>query len=405
MRGAIGAGLGVIVSLDARIVMRDGRPASHLLTYERMWKRYLDVFDEVTVVARYFRHEDGDACPIEGPGVRFVPVPAYSGPVEYLLRRRELHKRIEAICSRPCAYILRTPGGISAHVWQHLRARKLPYALEVVGDPSDVFAPGVIRHPLRPALRYWIPRQLRLQCLDAVGAAYVTEHTLQRRYPCPAHMASYSSVELPDEAFAGAPRSVLLRGRSARLVFVGDVNQLYKGPHVLIDAVARCVRDGWDLTLTLVGAGSHLPWLRERASACGIGDRVEFTGRLPGGEAVRRALDRADLFVLPSYCEGLPRAMIEAMARGLPCIGSAVGGFGELLAADELIPPGDAVRLATTIGEVLGNPTRMSEMSARNLERASQYNSRLLRHRRMAFYQHVRDRTMQELGVAPAIPS
>ena len=63
------------------------------------------------------------------------------------------------------------------------------------------------------------------------------------------------------------------------------------------------------------------------------------------GHGVTEQLDAADVFVLPSRQEGLPRAMIEAMARSLPCVGSDVGGISELI-PDWVVPPNDPQALA-----------------------------------------------------------
>src|SRR5207253_6445170 len=113
--------------------------------------------------------------------------------------------------------------------------------------------------------------------------------------------------------------------------------------------------------------------LESRANAAGLNGAARFRGQLASPDAVRAELDRADLFVLPSRQEGLPRAMLEAMARGLPCIGSTVGGIPELLPAEDLVPPGDASALTQKIHDVLGDPQRMARMSARNLEKAREY--------------------------------
>jgi glycosyltransferase involved in cell wall biosynthesis len=85
--------------------------------------------------------------------------------------------------------------------------------------------------------------------------------------------------------------------------------------------------------------------------------------------------------------------MVEAMARALPCIGSTVGGIPELLPAEDIVPPGDVVALATKIREVVTNPERMARMSARNLEKAHNYQDNVLREKRNAFYRYVRERT------------
>jgi glycosyltransferase involved in cell wall biosynthesis len=143
----------------------------------------------------------------------------------------------------------------------------------------------------------------------------------------------------------------------------------------------------------LVGDGKHRPELEARAAAHGLAGRVSFRGQLTVGGPVRAQLDAADLFVLPSYQEGLPRAMVEAMARALPCLGSTVGGIPELLPEEDLVPPGRADALAAKIREVAADPPRLARMSARNLAKAAEYRADILHERRRAFYRCVREQT------------
>jgi glycosyltransferase involved in cell wall biosynthesis len=178
-----------------------------------------------------------------------------------------------------------------------------------------------------------------------------------------------------------------------KLITVGSLEEFYKGTDVLIDALANCVRSGVDIRLTILGDGRRRAMLEAKTIALGLSNHVSFLGHLPAGTPVRGQLDQADLFVLPSRQEGLPRAMIEAMARGLPCIGSAVGGIPELLPAEDLVPPGDAMALAAKIREVIADPERMARMSARNLAKAAEYREDVLRERRVAFYRYLREQT------------
>jgi glycosyltransferase involved in cell wall biosynthesis len=173
---------------------------------------------------------------------------------------------------------------------------------------------------------------------------------------------------------------------------------MYKAPDVVIDATAACVRDGLDLELVLLGDGKHRAELEARASGHGLGDRVRFRGSVPMGAPVRAELDRADLFVLPSRADTVPKAMLEAMARALPCIGSTVGGFAELVPAEDLVSPNDAGALAATIRAVVTDPARMAAMSARNLATAREYHEDILQARRIDFYRVVRERTEQWIG-------
>jgi glycosyltransferase involved in cell wall biosynthesis len=85
--------------------------------------------------------------------------------------------------------------------------------------------------------------------------------------------------------------------------------------------------------------------------------------------------------------------MIEAMARGIPCIGTTAGGIPELLPAEDMVRPGDARALAGMIREVLSDPDRRQQMSARNLATAQSYQREVLRRRRIGFYEHLRKAT------------
>ena len=362
------------------------------------WSRYLSVFGSVSVVGRV-RRDAGVLQPglqrASGPKVTFSEVPDYRGPEQYALKMAAVRSATAKAVQSGDAVILRVPGQIGSSVERQVRKEEgRPYAVEVVGDPYDVLAPGAIRHPLRPVFRWYSTRRLGLLCEGACAAAYVTERALQRRYPPgpKAFTTHYSDVELsPPAAFANVPRISIPNG-AARLIFVGSLAQFYKAPDVLIDAVGACVRDGLNLELVLVGSGRYQPELELQAAALGLGNRIQFRGQLTTAEAVRGELDRAELFVLPSRQEGLPRAMIEAMARALPCIGSIVGGIPELLPAEDLVPANDAPALAKKIREVLADPARMARMSARNLEKAREY-SEAPDQRRQAFYRYVKAHT------------
>jgi glycosyltransferase involved in cell wall biosynthesis len=176
------------------------------------------------------------------------------------------------------------------------------------------------------------------------------------------------------------------------LIAVGSLEQLYKGPDLALQALAELARRGREVRLRWIGGGHHQAELETLASELGVRERVEFLGQIPR-DRVLAELDRADLFIMPSRQEGLPRALVEAMARALPCIASAVGGIPELLEADELIPNQDAPALARKLDALLGDPARMERLSARNLACAQGYREDLLAARREEFYRVVRDAT------------
>jgi glycosyltransferase involved in cell wall biosynthesis len=380
------------------------------MTYS-FWTRYLEVFNSVRVVARIVDVPAADPgwLRVDGPRVTLTAVPPYKGPLQYALRRGGIRRAVAEAFQPGDAVILRVGSVLADAIIPKLLKARHPYAVEVIGDPWDTFSPGAVHHPLRPFFRRWFSHRLRMQCLGAGAAAYVTEGALQRRYPAGpgSLMVGFSDVELPSEAFVATPRLENRLRIGTVIITVGTLEQLYKSQDILIDAVGHEVGEGQDLRLVFVGDGQYRSALEAQAERRGLQGRVRFLGWLPGGKAVRAELDAADLFALPSRQEGLPRAMVEAMARGLPCLGSTVGGIPELLPAEDMVPPGDASALAHKIREMVGDSVRMARMSERNLEKAKGYREEALASRRRAFYRHVREMTEEAVASRelPALPN
>ncbi len=386
----------LVIALEHRFSSTpDGKVWTQTTFPYAFWQRYLEVFDQVCVVARVCEVESLTCNwkQADGDRVSFAAIPHYIGLVQYLLRSPQVKHVAQDAVGSTDAVILRVSSQIACCIEPKLRAVDHPYAVEVVADPYDVFAPGSVRHPLRSFFRWFSPRRLRRQCAGACAAAYVTKQALQARYPCSQYSVGISDVDISADFLVLTPRRFRQEVRTLNLIFVGTLAQLYKAPDILLDAVANCVQQGIDLKLTMVGDGKHRKELEAQAVALGLGERVCFRGQLAAREAVTAELDQADLFVLPSYQEGLPRAMVEAMARALPCIGSTVGGIPELLPPEDMIPPGNVGALANKIREIVTNPERMAQMSARNLEKAKEYTDEVLREQRIAFYRYVRERT------------
>ena len=185
--------------------------------------------------------------------------------------------------------------------------------------------------------------------------------------------------------------------RIPRIIFVGSLSQRYKGLHVLLQALKACRLQNIVLNLEVLGDGIYRSYYELMAYQLGLDEVVVFRGYVKQGKEVFNLLYNSDLFVMPSLVEGLPRAMIEAMACGLPCIGSRIGGIPELLSVEDMVPPGDSQALAKAIIAMLNNPDRMELAGQRNREVAMEYGSDVLRSRRQRFYDYVRDITLEQL--------
>ncbi|MCB1359697.1 MAG: glycosyltransferase [Rhodobacteraceae bacterium] len=145
--------------------------------------------------------------------------------------------------------------------------------------------------------------------------------------------------------------------RPVTLVNVGRFSE-QKGQMILIEAMAEVMRRGLDVDLTLVGDG-ELRRVIERAIAHeGLGHRITLTG-WQDEAGVRRAIEGAHALVLPSFAEGLPMVVMEAMVAARPVIATWIAGVPELMQAGRtgwLVPAGDAQALAEAITEMARTP-------------------------------------------------
>lgn len=370
------------------------------------WANYLEVFDQVTVLARIAQSQRvwPEEARADGPCVSFCALPDYRGPWQFLRMLPELKARVCQAVAQCDAFILRVPGLVGRVAWREITRLGKPYAVEVVGDPWDALGPGTWPSLFRPLFRRAGVRDLKSMCQGAMAAHYVTQKALQQRYPPgkDTYAVGFSDA-LMDSAFA-SPQDMEKRlqriearatqgtGHASpfRIGFIGSMAQMYKGPDLLLRAAALCRSRGLNLETILAGDGRYKSVMIGLAAKLGIADATEFAGQLPFGKAVVELLDSIDLFVLPSRAEGLPRALLEAMARGCPCVGSDAGGIPELLAADDIFPTGNYRALAEKVMEVAGNPLRLRQMAMRNFEVSRGFSPERLKGARQGFLRHVK---------------
>lgn len=175
--------------------------------------------------------------------------------------------------------------------------------------------------------------------------------------------------------FAAIPPPKPVRDGELRTLFLGHVERA-KGIFDLIDAVAQ-LSGRAKVHLTVCGSGGALDVARQRASDLGIGDRVRFAGWVD--EDARLAeLAAADVLVLPSYREGMPNVVLEAMAAARPAIATRVGGIPELIehgSSGLLYEAGDVSSLAACLAELAAHPERVATMGTEARRRVLQYHS------------------------------
>jgi glycosyltransferase involved in cell wall biosynthesis len=150
-----------------------------------------------------------------------------------------------------------------------------------------------------------------------------------------------------------------------RVLYVGTLIER-KGQPVLLEAFARLVAGGVAARLTLVGQGPRRAELERMAQDLGVADTVTFTGGLDH-DRVREEYTRTDVFCLPSFAEGLPVVLMEAMASGLPVVSTRIAGIPELVEDGEhgfLVRPGRADDLEQALARLAAEPELRRRMGA-----------------------------------------
>ncbi len=161
-----------------------------------------------------------------------------------------------------------------------------------------------------------------------------------------------------------------------------------KGVRVLIDALAALSDSGRDLEAVIIGDGPLRAELEAEAADRGLGDAIRFAGYL-SQDAVAEELRRADIFVLPSFAEGVPVVLMEAMASGLPVVATQVGGVSELVDHQEsglLTPPGDIAALIDALARLIDDPALRAQYGAHGrqvVERAFDVDKEALKLKRL----------------------
>jgi colanic acid/amylovoran biosynthesis glycosyltransferase len=172
-----------------------------------------------------------------------------------------------------------------------------------------------------------------------------------------------SRLGVDAEAFSG--KAGKRQGEVFQILCLGRLTPA-KGQAVLLDAVRLLQDEGRQVQATIAGDGPDGPRLRKRAVGLGVEDRCRFPGAV-NPSRIQALYQAADVFVLPSFAEGIPVVLMEAMAMGVPCVSTTVNGIPELIESGRqgiLVPPSEAKALAGAIARLMDDPAYRAELAA-----------------------------------------
>jgi glycosyltransferase involved in cell wall biosynthesis len=358
-----------------------------------LFKRYLRYFSNIIIVCRVkddFDYVVKSEEIVNGENITIHRLPYYLGPVEYVLKKISLSNEISKIIKKGNAYILRLPGNIGNLAGHFLTQRNIPYGVEIVGDPSEVFSKNGIKHPLKSLFRIKLVSNLKKYVLESSANLYVTSKTLQSKYPSKPGIfnVGVSDVKiLPNELVSQTKEFNYNDG--LKIISIGSLDQMYKGPDVLIKAVSELNKRGVNVLLNWVGKGKYLSDMIKLAEELGIQEKVNFLGHISEKTTINSHLDSNNLFVLASRTEGLPRVIIEAFSRGLPVFATNVGGIPELLEKDQMFDNENVEQLVELVENLIKDPILYNKLSERNLAKAYLFQDFILEEKREQFFNEI----------------
>lgn len=353
-----------------------------------LWKRYLDYFGDVKVIGRLFHVESFKEESHEVSSIIIQPLVEIKSPIDFITKKnilnKELNKYFLNIKSEDCV-IIRGAGFIAYSAFRTCKKLNIEFGLELIGDPYEVFAPGVMKNNLRPIMRTIFTRFQKKIALEAKSVLYVTKNSLQNRYPSNVNAFTTYASDVIVNNISEKPKSLIVKKRF-KIISIGALNQMYKSPDDAIRLIKLLRDNGFDVELYWLGHGIFLEKMIQLAESLDIKPYVNFVGSVSNQEVIKH-LDSSDIFILLSKTEGLPRAMIEAMSRGLPCIGTKVGGIPELIDSDMLVDVADYKKAVSIVEKLMVDNDYYYEISSSNLKKVKEeYDPFYLNKKRALFF-------------------
>ena len=260
--------------------------------------------------------------------------------------------------------LLERDGLTRVHVHHANNAADIARLTIVMGDRA---------HPRGPRWRWSLAMHGPTEFLDPAGHDLPAKLAAADAVACISEYATRTALDLAPAADPGrfgivrmsapatayAPAGEQRRARAAGPLAVLFVGRLVpeKAPGLVLDAVRLLRERGVPVRAVIAGDGPLRPALEARVAAEGLGDLVEIAGPVGQHDLPARYL-AADVFCLPSFAEGIPVVLMEAMLTELPVVTTAIAGIPELVHPDSgvLVQPGDAVAVADALQQLGADP-------------------------------------------------
>lgn len=351
--------------------------------------RYYNIADEITVLTRtkVIDPKDTNSERADMEKLKIVSSPNLAVFKNFFSNRVNAKEKLEKELHDADFLIARLPSRIGNMAVDLAVKTGKPYLIELVGCPWDALWNYSLVGKINAPSMYL---ETKKKVESSKYTVYVTNDFLQKRYPTHGENTNCSNVELKnfdDQKIEERLQEIQKRNKKDKLILgtTAAVDVKYKGQQYVIEALGKLkVRGVTNIEYQLVGDGNQA-YLRKLAEKNDVIEQVKFIGALPHKD-VFKWLDCIDIYIQPSKQEGLPRALIEAMSKGIPSMGSRTAGIPELLEEEFIFS--NSKKNVDEICKILNrfDKDTMYEQAKRNYEEAKLYDKNIIEKRRLEFF-------------------
>ena len=369
-------------------VYYDDQNKYYEFAYHKLLERYSYLADEIYFLIRTSKIEGENKYTLIPEKIGIVSVPNFKSPTKYFKNKAEAEKIVCDVIKDADYVVLRTQSSIAQIALKYIKKYNKPYIIECVGCSWDSYwNHSMLGKIVAPYMYYKTKKAIK----DAPYVYYVTNQFLQKRYPTNGEKVACSNVVIKSndkDALDKRIQKIHKFNPKEKIIFgtAASLSTRYKGQEYVIKALKYFLDKGYNVEYHLAGGYSgnqKNTFLYDLAVKEGVIDKVIFEGSL-SSEQIMDYYDSIDIYVQPSKQEGLPRAVIEAMSRGCPVLGTDIAGIPELIQERCLFKKGSVKSFINAVERLL--ICNQADIAIENFNNAKMYKEDILENKRKEFY-------------------
>ena len=352
---------------------------------DSLFTRYFDVVDYLYIATRVYRiaqtFQEAHQEKITLKNLQIIEFENLNNPITYIKKYKTEQNKMTDLINKSDLLFIR--GGVIALLAAETACKlHKSYLMESSGCIFDEYWNYSL---LGKLIAPWLEIRARKATKNADYVLYVTEKWLQKRYPTNG-ITSYASNVILDKVDSKAleKRIKKISEKNDNQIIFGTtagISTKAKGQQYVIKVLAK-LRKKYNVKYQMVGGGDTT-YLEKVAEKYGVSSLIEFKGQMIHTE-VLSWLDTIDIYIQPSMQEGLPRALIEAMSRACPAVGSTTAGIPELLEEDFVFKRGKTKDLYNVLNKIIESD--LKQRAIINFNKSKEYEFDKLQARRKDLY-------------------